>query len=334
MRKSAILIWGLLVSGYANSQTLCIPDELGTSTNSNIGIGVNNPSQEIEIFENTAKQIAIQFGNLNTSFGSGNGFILGIETDGNGLVWNRENNYIRFGTNAQERIRILADGKVGIGTIFPSQLLDVEGIGRFNNIHLDIGGSILGVGDGTFTLAEGNEIWKFGGKSFSVGSNSPEDWAVFQVNIDDNQEGIYIKNTNGDSNTNAIFRVDCSTGQENTFRIQRNGNIGVGTNNVGDYRLAVNGKIRATEIKVETGWADFVFEDDYNLMEIEELESYINTNKHLPDIPTTKEAENEGINVGEMNAKFLQKIEELTLYVIQQNKKIEDLQEQVNELKE
>ena len=72
-----------------------------------------------------------------------------------------------------------------------------------------------------------------------------------------------------------------------------------------------------------TTWADFVFENDYTLMPLQELNNYIIDNKHLPEIPTTKEVKENGISVGEMNAKLLQKIEELTLYTIDQQKQID-----------
>ena len=99
------------------------------------------------------------------------------------------------------------------------------------------------------------------------------------------------------------------------------GNVGIGTTNP-TYLLSVKGTIGCGEVIVEnvTGWADFVFEDDYNLMPLQELDSYIQENRHLPEIPTTEEVEENGISVGEMNAKLLQKIEELTLYVIELKK--------------
>ena len=75
------------------------------------------------------------------------------------------------------------------------------------------------------------------------------------------------------------------------------------------------------KVEVSEKWADFVFEDDYSLMSLNELDNYIKVNKHLPEIPTTQEVEENGISVGEMNAKLLQKIEELTLYVIELQKK-------------
>lgn len=113
------------------------------------------------------------------------------------------------------------------------------------------------------------------------------------------------------------------------------GKVGIGTTNPGSYKLAVEGKIGAHEVVVTTdGWADFVFEDDYNLMSLKDLDNYIQENKHLPEIPTTEEVEANGISVGEMNAKLLQKIEELTLYMIQQEETINSQQNLIKELLE
>ncbi len=112
------------------------------------------------------------------------------------------------------------------------------------------------------------------------------------------------------------------------------GKVGIGINNPGTYKLAVEGVIGAREVVVTTdAWADFVFEDDYNLMPLQELDSYIKENKHLPEIPTTEEVQENGISVGEMNAKLLQKIEELTLYVIELQKKNEEQDEIIKQLK-
>ncbi len=106
------------------------------------------------------------------------------------------------------------------------------------------------------------------------------------------------------------------------------GNVGIGTTNPGSWKLAVNGNIRAKEIKVETGWSDFVFYDDYKLPTLEEVENYIKEKGHLKDIPSAKEVEKDGIFLGEMDSKLLQKIEELTLYTINQEKKIKALEKQ------
>lgn len=107
------------------------------------------------------------------------------------------------------------------------------------------------------------------------------------------------------------------------------GNVGIGTKNP-RAKLAVNGDILAKSIRVNTSstcWPDYVFEKDYNLMSLRDLESYIVKNKHLPGIPSASEidAKNE-VDLGEMNALLLEKVEELTRYII-------DLQKQIDELK-
>ncbi|MFC5284235.1 hypothetical protein [Pedobacter alpinus] len=98
------------------------------------------------------------------------------------------------------------------------------------------------------------------------------------------------------------------------------GNVGIGTLTPQE-KLSVNGKIRAREIKVETAnWPDYVFGKNYQLPDLKETETFIKINKHLPGIPSAEEVEKNGVSLGEMNAKLLKKIEELTLYVIQLQK--------------
>lgn len=107
------------------------------------------------------------------------------------------------------------------------------------------------------------------------------------------------------------------------------GNLGIGTTSFLDgsdtYRLSVEGKVRAHSIKVYTDWADFIFEKDYQLLSLNEVEEYINENGHLKDIPSAKDVEKNGIELGEMNKLLLQKIEELTLYIIKLNKEVQIL---------
>ncbi|MDO6812710.1 hypothetical protein [Tenacibaculum soleae] len=108
------------------------------------------------------------------------------------------------------------------------------------------------------------------------------------------------------------------------FRINSSGKVGIGTSTTGSHRLAVEGSIGAREIKVEaTGWSDFVFEENYQLPTLKEVESHINEKGHLKDIPSAEKVKKDGFFLGEMDAKLLQKIEELTLYTIDQEKKLE-----------
>lgn len=102
-----------------------------------------------------------------------------------------------------------------------------------------------------------------------------------------------------------------------------------------DYQLYVEKGIRAEKVKVDAkgNWPDFVFEENYNLPSLTAVENYINENKHLPNVPSAAEVEQNGVDLGEMDKILLQKVEELTLYVIQQQKQIEALQKELEKSK-
>ncbi len=107
-----------------------------------------------------------------------------------------------------------------------------------------------------------------------------------------------------------------------------NGNVGIGTKDLTpDYKLTVAGKIHAREVLItETaGGADFVFRSEYKLPTLAALEEFITQNKHLPGIKSAKQMEEQGINIAEFQILLLQKIEELTLYIIEQQKEIDNL---------
>ncbi|OXB15781.1 hypothetical protein [Flavobacterium reichenbachii] len=105
-----------------------------------------------------------------------------------------------------------------------------------------------------------------------------------------------------------------------------NGNVGIGTTNP-QNKLDVNGIIHSQGVKVDmSGWSDFVFKKEYNLPNLDQVEKHIINKGHLQNIPNEEEVLKNGINLGEMNAKLLQKIEELTLYMIDINKKVNKLE--------
>lgn len=114
------------------------------------------------------------------------------------------------------------------------------------------------------------------------------------------------------------------------MRIDKIGNVGIGTGSAilpsGD-KLSVNGTIHTKEVRVDlVGWPDYVFEDDYKLLTLEELEKSIQENKHLPEVPSACEVEENGLELAKMIKVQQQKIEELTLYIIELNKKINELE--------
>lgn len=121
------------------------------------------------------------------------------------------------------------------------------------------------------------------------------------------------------------------------------GKVGVGTTNTPNaigaanlsaYSLYVKGGLLSEEVRVRTGWADYVFEDGYRLKSLSEVESYIKENGHLPNVPSANQVEVEGIELGDITRIQQEKIEELTLYIIEQDKRIEKLEQTMNLLTE
>lgn len=115
--------------------------------------------------------------------------------------------------------------------------------------------------------------------------------------------------------------------------------IAVGVNNVTerlptDYRLVVGGKVLVEEVRIKLikDWADYVFQPDYRLATLPEVATYIRDHQHLPDMPSAADVSATGVSLGEMQAKLLRKIEELTLHAIEQHKTIESLQARLHRL--
>lgn len=125
------------------------------------------------------------------------------------------------------------------------------------------------------------------------------------------------------------YGINLFTGGINRLRINVDGNVGIGTT-VPTEKLTVNGNIKAKKVTVtQTGWADYVFDKDYKLMSLQDLSKYIEQHKHLPEIPSAKEIESNGVDVGTNQALLLKKIEELTLYIIGQHKAMNEQQKQI-----
>lgn len=111
-----------------------------------------------------------------------------------------------------------------------------------------------------------------------------------------------------------------------------NGNVGIGSATP-DAKLTVKGRVHAEEVVVDINVpADYVFKSSYELMSLNEVEQFIKTNNHLPEIPSASEIKENGLNMGEMQNKLLQKVEELTLYMIELKKENEALKIQMNEI--
>ncbi|AEV97009.1 hypothetical protein A4D02_18420 [Niastella koreensis] len=134
-----------------------------------------------------------------------------------------------------------------------------------------------------------------------------------------------------------IFKIGGNGGTEpamGAININDVGQVGIGTSSFGSFKLAVEGKIGAREIRVtaQNPWPDYVFGNGYKLKSLTSLEEYIKKNNRLPNMPSAEEVKNNGLEVGQMNTRVVEKIEELTLYIIALNKKIEMLERDNTEL--
>lgn len=137
----------------------------------------------------------------------------------------------------------------------------------------------------------------------------------------DGEMGISVKND---------LTINSNSININTGKTYYSGKVGIGTNNP-QNALDVLGTIRATEVKIEAKWADFVFADDYILPSLDEVKAHIDEHKHLPGIPSEAEVQQNGIGVSEITSKMMQKIEELTLYIIKQQEEIELLKNKIKD---
>ncbi|MDP5202021.1 hypothetical protein [Flavobacterium sp. DG2-3] len=199
-------------------------------------------------------------------------------------------------------------GNVGIGTIYSTSSLTIRKIPEMKNSHIYFGDPEAVSGQPSSKLC-------FGG--FGI-QNAGFTW-IPNSSID---QGKLLLSFGGSDNT-----------MENEVKMtfKSNGNVGIGTTNPNN-KLDVNGTIHSKEVKVDmTGWSDFVFKKNYNLPTLEKVEKHIAEKGHLENIPSEEEVLKNGINLGEMNSKLLQKIEELTLYIIEQDKKTEKLKTIISE---
>jgi hypothetical protein len=194
-------------------------------------------------------------------------------------------------------------GNVGVGTTAPNHQFSVFGTGALAQMNI-------------FNTRAGS------GQTAGLRLHTPSGWNVMLRTVQD-IAWLELSDVNG----GWVHRW-------NAGDYFTKGRIGVGTTNLGTYMLSVNGGIRAKEIVVESGWADFVFDDKYKLRSLAEIEAFIKQNKHLPEIPSAKEVKKNGVNLGDMESKLLMKIEELTLYLISLQKQNDDFRKELSMIKD
>jgi hypothetical protein len=235
-------------------------------------------------------------------------------------------------------------GNVGIGTNTPTAKLSV-----FNNA-IDVGINLQSTGNYSYIKAFAGTTSPI--NSFNrleiLGNSSPSDGPSMTLVGNDgqypNRNGSISLCSYGTSGASIFFQnYNTTTGiWENHASMNKDGKFVIGSeltwvsNTPGDYKLYVERGILTEKVKVAikttTDWADYVFHKNYKLKTLPELDSFIQKNNHLPGIPSTPEAIANGVDLGKMTSKLLEKIEELTLYIIQINKENQALAEQVKQL--
>ena len=183
------------------------------------------------------------------------------------------------------------------------------------------------IGESSVQLNDNNTLNLFGG-IFPAGSRlnlyAGSDNGFY---IKKSSEGYAMKLVNNSTTADAIQVSTSSNLDDINFVVQHTGRTGIGTSTPSeDYMLDVAGKVRACEVVVSNpGWCDYVFEDDYELMSLTEVKSFIKKNKHLPHVPSEATVEAEGVSLAEMNAVLLRKVEELMLYTLKQEELIQQI---------
>jgi len=219
------------------------------------------------------------------------------------IRFDRTNNYVDFN-----------GGNIGIGTAAPGEALDVIGNPVFGTYteRLSMGSGGFGFNRRVATGAIYDNTRFAYQFTHTPSASATADYLAFQV-----------YNPGGGNVTPYAISI-------NGF-----GNVGVGTNNTQGYMLAVAGSVIATSmtVKLQANWPDYVFKKNFHLPTLAETAAYINQNHHLPEIPSEQEIAKNGLNLGEMNKLLVKKVEELTLYLIELNKKVEQQQKEIEQLK-
>jgi len=213
------------------------------------------------------------------------------------------------------------NGNVGIGTNTPLEKLTIAGG------HGDTKLRLFSTGNGS-DQPSNLSLWASepGVTYYGTGIGYNVNGSPYYGRIDNSRGSSYVRFLPGE--TKFEFQNGSGNYINNVLVIKESGNIGIGTT-YPEAKLTVKGKIVASEIQVKDvgNIPDYVFKPDYELMSLSKVEDFVKLNQHLPEVPSEKEFKENGMNMAEMNVLLLKKIEELTLYAIEQNKVIEEIKQ-------
>jgi hypothetical protein len=349
MKAKITLVIFTLLSAYANAQW-----SNGTSgtiyyNSGNVGIGTTEPLSKLTIQSPVASAgitYPLMISSMAPDAASGSGVGMSFVVGGNNteaLRAERARITVRqtfFGVRPSfiisttdfnspytafvDRFTINPLGHVGIGTTNPSERLTV-----FANGTLSTNTDAASL-EANVTSAPTTNTTVGLNFNLSQGTNTPITYASIKAGEDTGTGMLYgsIRFLTQKYNSGSVLTEH--------MRLSSNGNLLVGktsqTNT--NYRVDVNGAIRTNEVVVNVTGADFVFDKSYELKKLEEVEKFIQDNKHLPGMESAQEMQKDGIGLGAMDMKLLQKVEELTLYIIDLKKELDKVKEQNVKLQE
>ena len=255
-------------------------------------------------------------------------------TDGGDLL----NGYLRLATykngNMVEGMRITSDANIGIGTNSPNARLHVRTketvTATFEN-HLNTGADAAIKIQGRRSACTNCDI---AGVQFS--NFDGDEAGGTEIKLATVSAGMQ---TSSGQNGYLTFKTSQAGTLNEQMRIGQNGQVLVGTASTEslDFRVIVKDGILTEKVVIqvegESSWPDYVFAPEYNLRPLSEVASFVKENSHLPEVPSAKQVADEGVNLAEMNATLLQKVEELTLYLIKQNEQLQAQQQEIEALK-
>ena len=320
--------------------------------NGKVGIGTAAPEHELDVKGSTATRQFTLF-NEDIYKGSIEGWILRSDAQGQAFWTNPallDDGDWEKGDSSVYRLK----GSVGIGTSAPRAQLDLADIFTAGGMNLKIGNDtylsdvdlshtlgLLSISDperGALLLGTDGPLLSGKDRKLGIGTSNPSSTLELNSNISSGgPTGLCIANgssakwfmgmNNGKNYINdlVIGNFEALGNDPARFMVlKQDGTIGLGTHDTYSYKLAVNGAILTEEVtvKLRGNWPDYVFGEDYKLMPLGSLSEYINDHGHLPEVPDAGEVSRNGLRLGEMERVLLKKVEELTLYILDQEERI------------
>ncbi len=349
------------VSEKLKLQHVDYDNQLVLRSNGNVGVNVSSPTEKLHISGNLLVQEVAPLLKLKSTSIVAASAEPGIEFNGPSSnlakIQYTNSSLVLTGRSGGFNDLVLNNGNVGINYATPAEKLHVLGNmilafanpilqlqqGNIDKGFIQLNGDDFRVGTNTSNIngkfvvrtAAGDQFFVDNAGYVGIGVSGLG--AEARVHVGTGLDASLVSNgylmLGNSSGSNLIFDnneiMARSAGAAGNLVLQNDG----GTVRIGNvavpsgYKFAVNGKVICEEVRVKlsTAWPDYVFSDNHQLRSLPELKQFIQTNKHLPGIPSAKEVETNGIAVGEMQKKMMEKIEELTLYIIQQQKEIEQL---------